>query len=312
MRHLLCYCLLVAILPVVGQKKPAAVKTYQQLIERMQRPSPTHVLAVAHRGDWRNAPENSLNAIARCIEMGIDIVEIDVRRTKDGQLILMHDETIDRTTTGKGKVADCTLDSIRKVQLRQGNGVPVPERVPTLEEVLLFIKGKPVLLNLDKSWDWLEETYAVLRKTGTVGQGIFKGNQTLETLRQLHGGIMDSIHYMPMVWSMDYNIYGATAKQPMEYVREFAQQYVPIGFEVNYNKESSPVLEQAIPAIRGYKKTVWVNTLWDALCAGHSDEAAIDDPEANWGWVIRHGANVIQTDRPVELLAYLRKKGLHE
>lgn len=71
------------------------------------------VLVAAHRGDWRYAPENSMAAIENAIKMGVDIVEIDIQKTKDGKLILMHDGTLDRTTTGKGKIADWTLDSIK-------------------------------------------------------------------------------------------------------------------------------------------------------------------------------------------------------
>ncbi|MGN5956356.1 glycerophosphodiester phosphodiesterase family protein [Sphingobacterium lactis] len=67
------------------------------------------VLVVAHRGDWRNASENSLKAIDYAIDMGVDIIELDVQRTFDRKFILMHDKTLDRTTTGKGVVAKVTL-----------------------------------------------------------------------------------------------------------------------------------------------------------------------------------------------------------
>lgn len=289
-----------------------AQQSSERILQRLQHPSPDYILTVAHRGDWRNAPENSINAIDRSIKMGIDIVEIDVRKTKDGQLILIHDKTLDRTTTGKGKVADWTLDSLKTLSLRQGHGGAVREKIATLEEAMLFVKGKPVLLNLDKAWECLEETYAVLKKTGTLRQGIFKGNETLEELRKKHGAIMDSIIYMPMVWPMDYNIYGKTAANPDEYVKGFMKDFKPVAFEVIYDKEDSPVLLKALPVIRQQGITVWINTLWDELCAGHTDELAIHNPDANWGWVIKHGANVIQTDRPVELLAYLKKQKLHD
>ena len=62
------------------------------------------MLVVAHRGNWRSAPENSTAAIDSAIAMKVDIVEIDIQKTKDGQLILMHDNTLDRTTTGKGSI----------------------------------------------------------------------------------------------------------------------------------------------------------------------------------------------------------------
>ncbi|MEM7658856.1 MAG: glycerophosphodiester phosphodiesterase family protein, partial [Bacteroidota bacterium] len=78
--------------------------------ERLQHPTKDHVLAVSHRGDWRYAPENSLMAVQRCIDLGVDIVEIDVRMTKDGHLVAMHDKTVDRTTNGSG----CQISRLKK------------------------------------------------------------------------------------------------------------------------------------------------------------------------------------------------------
>ena len=65
-----------------------------------------YVFVAMHRGDWRNFPENSKGAILSSIRLGADIVELDVHMTKDGRFILNHDNTFDRTTTGKGKVHD--------------------------------------------------------------------------------------------------------------------------------------------------------------------------------------------------------------
>ena len=83
-----------------------------QIREQLMSRSTNSVLVVAHRGDWRNFPENSLEGIENAIKMGVDIVELDVQRTQDGVLILMHDETLNRTTTGKGKVSEVTMDYI--------------------------------------------------------------------------------------------------------------------------------------------------------------------------------------------------------
>lgn len=99
------------------------------------------VLVVSHRGDWRYACENSLEAIENAIRMGVDIIEVDVARTKDGHLILMHDEKVDRTTTGTGNVKDLKLSEIRKLHLRNGCHVKTRYRVPTLEEALLAARA---------------------------------------------------------------------------------------------------------------------------------------------------------------------------
>lgn len=285
-------------------------KTPEDILNWMENPTDDYVMVVAHRGDWRNAPENSLRAVANCMEMGVEIVEIDIRMTKDSQLVIMHDLTLDRTTTGKGKIADWTLDSIRTLNLKNGANGKTAQKVPTLEEMLLFVKDKPVLLNLDKAWDYLPQTFALLQKTGTVQQGLFKGNNPLDVMRKQHGSIMDSIHYMPIVWPMDYSIYEREKiVTPMSYVEGFISRMDPIAFEVVFDKEDSPVLE-TIPVMQENKVAVWINTLWAELCAGHHDELAIDNPDAHWGWVIERGANIIQTDRPARMIEYLKSRDL--
>lgn len=99
------------------------------------------VLVVAHRADWRNFPENSIEGIKSAIAIGVDMVEIDIHKTKDGKLVLMHDETIDRTTTGKGKVSEWTLDSLKMLTLRNGLGIVTRYKIPTMEEAMLAVEG---------------------------------------------------------------------------------------------------------------------------------------------------------------------------
>ena len=90
-------CLLLLCTVALWGQNPA-----ERIHKAFNEPAEKSILVVSHRADWRNAPENSLQAIQNCIDMGVDMVEIDLKRTKDGHLILMHDKTIDRTTTGKG------------------------------------------------------------------------------------------------------------------------------------------------------------------------------------------------------------------
>ncbi|WP_431294464.1 glycerophosphodiester phosphodiesterase family protein [Pedobacter sp. P26] len=121
------------------------------------------VVVAAHRGDWRNAPENSLQGLKNCIALGIDIIEIDLRKTSDGQLVIMHDPTIDRTTNGKGKVADYTLEQLQKFWLINGTGHITAHRVPTLEEYLSIAKGN-IIICVDKGFDYLDQALAMIRK----------------------------------------------------------------------------------------------------------------------------------------------------
>ena len=93
-------------------------------------------LIVAHRGLLRHAPENTLANFRACLELRLGF-EFDVARTKDGHLVCIHDDTVDRTTNGKGKVAEMTLDEIRRLDAGSWFDPKFDEeQVPTVEEVL--------------------------------------------------------------------------------------------------------------------------------------------------------------------------------
>jgi len=101
------------------------------------------VIVVAHRGASKFAPENTLPAFERAIELGADLIEMDVRQTRDGELILMHDETVDRTTDGSGAVEQLTLAQIRALDAGSWFGDAFRGvRVPTLRQALAAIRGQ--------------------------------------------------------------------------------------------------------------------------------------------------------------------------
>jgi glycerophosphoryl diester phosphodiesterase len=103
----------------------------------------------AHRGDFAHAPENTLPAFEQALQKGADGVELDVKLTSDGQVIVIHDVTIDRTTNGKGRVAAFNLDEIRKLDAGKWfNEKFVDTKVPLLEEVFDLV-GKDKLVNIE-------------------------------------------------------------------------------------------------------------------------------------------------------------------
>ena len=129
-----------ACMPMLLWAQSSRVDTLRSLI--LDGGKSNYVMIFAHRGDWRNAPaENSLLAYQRCIDEGIDGIEIDLQMTRDGVLVVMHDETLDRTTTGKGKVCDYTLEELKNLYLLSPIGVVTRQRIPTFEEVLKLAKG---------------------------------------------------------------------------------------------------------------------------------------------------------------------------
>jgi glycerophosphoryl diester phosphodiesterase len=114
------------------------------MLETFPRP-----ILLAHRGDLAHAPENTLPSFSQAIQKGADGVELDAKLTADGHVIVIHDETVDRTTTGKGKVATFTLEAIRNLDA----GAWFAEKfagtkVPLLEEVFETV-GKDKLINIE-------------------------------------------------------------------------------------------------------------------------------------------------------------------
>lgn len=261
------------------------------------------VLVAAHRGDWRYAPENSLPAIDNAITMGVDIVELDVQRTKDGQFILMHDAKLDRTTTGKGLVEEWTLDSIRTLKLKNGCNIKTKETVPTLEEALLHMKGK-ILVNLDKADRYFDEIYPLLDKTGTTRQVIMKGNKPAKEVKDQFGKYLDDVIYMPIV-KLD-------KENAEEQIDLFVKDLNPVAFELLFENDSN-TLPLIIKEKLNGKSLIWYNSLWDTMAGGHDDDMSLDDPDKGYGYLIDSlGARIIQTDRPGYLIGYLRERGLHD
>ena len=103
----------------------------------------------AHRGASRRAPENTLPAFELAVELGADGVELDVQRTADGELVVIHDETVDRTTSGTGAVASLTSDEIRALDASAGLGGFGGTRVPTLRDVLELLRGTGLRVNVE-------------------------------------------------------------------------------------------------------------------------------------------------------------------
>jgi glycerophosphoryl diester phosphodiesterase len=274
------------------------------LLNELHNPLDSNVMVTAHRGDWRNAPENSLLGFKFAIEMGVDIIELDLNKSKDGEIVIMHDQTIDRTTNGKGKPGDFTLAELKKFHLKNGLGRVTGQTIPTLKEVMQLIKGK-ILVNLDKSYDYYNEAYAILKSTGTLKQAIFKTTAVYSDVRKRYPAIIDSITFMAVV-----DLDKPFAKQ---IITDYQKNIKPVAFEINFKTDTSSILYNN-EFINKNGSKIWINSLWASLNAGHDDETAVDNENTkdSWAWLIDHGATMIQTDRPKQLLDYLKKRHLHK
>lgn len=266
------------------------------------------VLVAAHRGGYfsvegETLPENSLAAMDRSLAAGAEIIEVDVRATADGQLVLMHDETVDRMTTGSGAVAAMTLAQVKALRLLGPDGCATDQQVPTFAEVMMLAKGK-AMVNLDK----LDPTHPaslaaalqVLRDTGTVDHALFKGSAPAEKVRAMLESHAGEIRYMPVL-----------TDRSAQAVVSVLETLRPPAIELIFSKATTPMLSpEVIGRARETGSRIWINSLWPELNGGHHDALAIDgDPDASWGWILGKGASILQTDYPVELAAYLHRLG---
>ncbi len=108
---------------------------------------PDHPIVIAHRGHSIALPENTMAAYRRAVELGTDMIEADVNITRDGRLVMMHDPTLDRTTTGTGRVSASTLEEVLRLDAGSWMGAEqVGTQVPTTEELLRFAAEAGILM----------------------------------------------------------------------------------------------------------------------------------------------------------------------
>ena len=286
------------------QSDPETDTRAERIVKTLHDTSSKSVLVASHRGDWRTFPENSLPAIRSAIDKGVDIIEIDLKMTSDSVLILMHDASIDRTTTGRGRVCDITFDSICKVSLRAGQGAPTHWKVPTLEEALLLCKGRAVV-NIDQGFQFYDRIHPLLERTGMLGQTLIKGRLTASEVETVFSAYSENCLFMPII--------NFGKKHHDEILRSYRQLPTPLlAYEVCWPKYT-PKVEQFMQEVIAGGSKLWVNSLWPSQNGGLCDDAAIEgDPAAVYGQLVGMGATLIQTDRPELLISYLRSRGLHD
>lgn len=190
------------------------------------------------------------------------------------------------------------------MRLKNGVACKTRHQIPTLEEVMLLCKGK-IMVNIDKGYDYFQEAYIVLEKTGTVDQCVIKAGLPYEQVKAENGAVLDKVIFMPIV---QLHKKGAEA-----IIDSYKTHMKPAAYELVFDNDSPEVLN-LIKKVRDTGSKLFINSLWPELCGGHDDDRAVElhQPDESWGWIINQGAKLIQTDRPALLLEYLRKKKLHD
>ena len=274
------------------------------IVAEIHNPSLRKVLVACHRGDWRNYPENSLAAIESVIGMGADIVEIDLALTSDSVLVVCHDRTLNRTTTGKGLIAEIPYDSVQRCFLKSGHGVATSHRMPTLREALELCKDR-IVVNIDKGYQYYDLVQNLSEELGVTGQLLIKGKSPVADVAAKFSRYEHNMMYMPII-----DILKPKGQALFAEYRE--KGIVPLAYEICWDRPA-PEVETCMREVVAGGSKLWVNSLWASLCGGLDDDRAFDgDPAAVYGKLVDMGATMIQTDRPELLISYLRSRGLHD
>lgn len=292
--------LLCTVLPL----QAGAPSRAQTVVDELHKPVSKRVLVAAHRGDWRNWPENSLPAFDAAIKAGADIIELDLKMTKDSVLVICHDARVDRTTDGSGLVSEMTYDSIQTLNLRAGHGVKTSLKMPTLEQALTVCKDRAVV-NIDKGYEYYDQALEVCNRLGVTGQVLIKGKAMPDKVKEKFAAHHGNMLYMPIIEILKpkgQKLYAAWRQSDMK----------PMAYEVNWT-QWSPELKQTMNEMIESGAKLWVNSLWPSLNGGWDDDAAYaGNADEVYGKLLETGATIIQTDRIEFLVNYLKSKGLHD
>jgi glycerophosphoryl diester phosphodiesterase len=255
--------------------------------------------AIAHRGLWRNAPENSLPAIEEAISAGCEVVEIDVRRTADGQFILLHDHTLERMTGLDREPESMTMEMLAGLRLRDRDGGHgnrlTGEKVPRLEDVFDLTRNR-ICIHLDIKHRRLIPDVIACAQAMRVDQqvDVWADLRTPADLDWVRREI--SPHGVTFI-----------ARTHLEDHDAETQLDLMFGLKPPICEVSFKALEE-VAALRDRfddaGTAVWVNTLDAVASAGFTDTAAAREPEAVWGSLVKAGVSFIQTDQAEMLKAF--------
>lgn len=260
-----------------------------------------YAMIIAHRGDWRYAPENSLRGFANCIKSGFDAIEVDVRMTKDGVLVIMHDETVNRTTDGKGKVSDLTFEEIKKLHLKTPTNYVSDQTVPSFEEVLNLARGQ-ILVYVDKWQAHKEAVLEMVHRHGMDRQILLAGPVNMESDAYKLAMQYPEVNYVPFFPCNGKNDEGKFSK--------LKNDMQPIGYYIAFPSDKLPILKET-KSYSEYGHRLWVDTLLGKCCnGGRNDQLALMDPESSYGWLLDHGFTVFFTDDPHGVAKFLKSRNM--
>jgi glycerophosphoryl diester phosphodiesterase len=323
---------------VLADLKAAEGLAMTSTADRFRNPqgSPGEVFVTAHRGAFIKdnhviAAENSLPAIERARLLGCDMVEVDVHFTSDGTAVVIHDSTLDRTTTGNGVIAAQTYADLRALRLiHPGTGQPFEAHLPTLEEVFLAL-GPEMMINVEckTGIDAIPKIADIAHAAGVNKQVTVKTNSRgaaeISKVGDILAGLTKPVDFIPILIDQ---IDGVKTLQmvcetlPLSCVECVVElPYGPKGFyaleRLGMTPDGGPLFSvEARRITQAHNVRQFINTLYvdptnpgTQWNGGRNCQLGRISPDSVYSFWVAHGASVIQTDEPEFLLAWLRQNG---
>lgn len=296
---------------------------------------PNYYLVAAHRGYWANYPENSEGAYKAAIEIGADIVEMDVRLTSDDKMVVFHDACLNRVTTGSGRLGDEPYSYVQNLYLKMTDGTETKEKVLTLEDALDLLMGKAVVsIDIKETGELFNTTMIrvlqLLRQKAMLSQAIVKGKMTRSQLQQnvlsQVGLTLADFVYTPIAFPNTANL--------EDYIEDFVEGGNIYAFELVYKTSwDTKIIDTWVPYLK--QRNIWVGqySFWPETEYGvfaeeiplrscnpimrnynfldkpDSPATAWDDGRGDWDWLFSKGADYVISDRGELLIDYLKLIG---
>jgi glycerophosphoryl diester phosphodiesterase len=236
-------------------------------------PSKNKIIVIAHRGNHVRVPENTVAAAKEAIRAGADYVEIDLRTTKDGYLVLQHDATVNRMTNGKGNVKDLSLKQINQLSINRNY------KVPEFQEILNTCRNR-INIYLDFKDGDVAETYRQIKEAGMEKQVVVYINAEAQYAQWR--AIAPEV---PLMNSLPESVTNE---------KEFDKFFAAYPFEVLDNVTDSTM--KTLTKSKGI--AIWL------------DVQSKDEGPASWTNALDKNVQGLQTDHPDALIEYLKKNGL--
>ncbi|MEM9635114.1 MAG: glycerophosphodiester phosphodiesterase family protein [Pseudomonadota bacterium] len=258
---------------------------------------------VAHRGAWHGAPENSIDSVELAINNGYEFVEIDVQATADGELVCLHDDTLERMTGQSGIVSQTKAADITCLFLKEGaggEGAPFSSSRPPLLPDLLSVTGDRIYVDVDvKHFRDLEKVAAFVKDHPS------RHHINLKTVVESEADMRFVDELEQKTGVLVKPIVQVTAETLGVYLGFLQQRSTPL-VEGLFDSWSSFELYAKAAQVSG--TNLFLNSLDEVPSAEVTDTQSLADPDLGWGRLVEQGVRLIQTDKPNILKEYSRKR----